>query len=63
MTDTQTKPGLDAEESLNRLIDARYSPEDDRRIAQSWAESARQFNLADEHVTKALQLIDEGASS
>lgn len=43
--DVEIKPGLDAEESIDKLIASRYSPEDDRRIAQAWAESAMRHNL------------------
>ena len=48
MTEVRIKPGLSADEQLDRLVDARHSSfakEDDRRIEASWAESARTVNL------------------
>jgi hypothetical protein len=36
---------LEDEVAIDKLIDARYSPEDDRMIAEAWAESARNMNL------------------
>jgi hypothetical protein len=46
LTEVKTKPGLSADEQLDRLIDSRFSPEDDARIEAAWAESAMRHNLA-----------------
>ena len=44
----EVRPGSDVEESLNKLISSRHSPQDARRIAEAWAESVRTTDLRDQ---------------